>query len=154
MCIVITKVINNRVAQYQPCATIEEAEAHQEEFGGLIYEGEYTNELYVDGETVTIQLIPETPEQIIARLEGVIDSHLDAVAQSYRYESIRTMVTYAASDHPKFGPEGRAAVKFRDAVYGYGYDKIEACTREVDPDPIPTEAELLTELPSIQDFFE
>jgi hypothetical protein len=101
-----------------------------------------------------IKIKPELPEQIIARLERAIDNHLDAVAQSYRYESIRTMVTYASSDHPKFGPEGRAAVRFRDAVYGYGYDKIEACTREDDPEPVPTEEELIASLPIIEDFFE
>jgi hypothetical protein len=39
----------------------------------------------------------ETASQIMARLEKAIDRHLDAVANSYRYESIRTMVTYATS---------------------------------------------------------
>jgi hypothetical protein len=101
-----------------------------------------------------IKIKPESPEQVISRLEKAIDVHLDAVARSYRYESIRTMVTYAASEHPKFGPEGRAAVKFRDAVYEYGLGKIVACTREVDPEPVPTEEELIASLPIIEDFFE
>jgi len=99
-----------------------------------------------------ITLTPETAEQTIARLEKALDNHLDAVANSYRYESIRTMVTYATSDHPTFGPEGRAAVAFRDAVYNFGIEKIAACTREVDPEPIPTEAELIAELPYFTDY--
>jgi hypothetical protein len=95
---------------------------------------------------------PETAEQIIARLEAALDRHLDAVANSYRYESIRTMVTYATSEHQTFGPEGRAAVKFRDAVYAYGIQVIadvEAGNRD-----IPTEEELIAELPLITAYFE
>jgi hypothetical protein len=150
----IVSVENNRVSKFAEFDNEQEALSHVDKHGGFVYPGGYSPDLFVDGTAVTVQPIEETPEQIIARLERAIDNHLDTVAQSYRYESIRTMVTYATSEHPKFGPEGRAAVRFRDAVYGYGYDKIEACTREVDPDPIPTEAELLTKLPSIQDFFE
>jgi hypothetical protein len=97
---------------------------------------------------------PETAEQIIARLESALDRHLDEVAKEYRYESIRTMVTYATSEHPIFGREGRAAVKYRDYVYNYGIEKIYACTREVDPEPIPTEAQLLDGLPPFEDFLE
>lgn len=95
---------------------------------------------------------PETAEQIIARLEAALDRHLDAVANSYRYESIRTMVTYATSEHPTFGAEGRAAVKFRDAVYAHGIQVIadvQAESRE-----IPTEADLIAELPLLADFLE
>ena len=94
------------------------------------------------------------PLKTIATLEAALDRHLDAVANSYRYESIRTMVTYATSDHASFGPEGRAAVAFRDAVYSYGIAKIEACTREVDPEPIPTEAQLIAGCPVFETFLQ
>ena len=89
-------------------------------------------------------------EKLIATLELAIDRHLDAVANSYRYESIRTMVTYAASAHIKFGAEGKAAIKFRDAVYAHGIktlEDVQAGLREV-----PTETELIAELPKITDF--
>lgn len=98
----------------------------------------------------SIEPPPETPEQVVARLESAIDRHLDAVANSYRYESIRTMVTYATSDHPTFGAEGRAAVKFRDACYAYGIQAISDVQdgkRE-----IPTEVELIAELPTFESF--
>jgi hypothetical protein len=94
----------------------------------------------------------EPAEQIIARLEGALDRHLDAVANQYRYESIRTMVTYATSEHPTFGNEGRAAVKYRDAVYAYGIQCISDVQAELRP--IPTEAELIAELPPFTDFLE
>jgi hypothetical protein len=92
----------------------------------------------------------ETPEEVIARLEGALDRHLDEVANEYRYESIRTMVTYATSEHPDFGKEGRAAVAYRDAVYGYGIQ----CITDVNAGlrTIPTEAELIAELPPFSDF--
>jgi hypothetical protein len=150
----IVAIQDNRVAKFAEFDTEQQAQAHCAKYGGFVYEGQYSPDLFVDGTAVTVQPIEETAEQIIARLELAIDNHLDTVAQSYRYESIRTMVTYATSEHPKFGPEGRAAVRFRDAVYGYGYDKIEACTREVDPEPVPTEEELIASLPIIEDFFE
>jgi len=150
----IVAVENNRVAKYKEFETADAAQAHCDVYGGFPYEGSYSPDLYVDGQSVTIQPEQETAEQVIARLERALDRHLDEVANSYRYESIRTMVTYATSEHPTFGPEGRAAVKFRDAVYAYGIQKIADCTREVDPDPIPTEADLIAGLPPITDYFE
>jgi hypothetical protein len=89
---------------------------------------------------------------IIKTLEGALDRHLDEVAQEYRYESIRTMVTYAASTHPTFGNEGRAAVAFRDAVYAYGIQCISDVQNGLRE--IPTEAELIAELPQFTSFLE
>jgi hypothetical protein len=92
----------------------------------------------------------ETPEQTVARLEAALDRKLDEVAKEYRYESIRTMVTYATSEHPVFGNEGRAAVAYRDAVYAYGIQ----CIADVNAGlrTIPTEEELIAELPPFTDF--
>ena len=107
---------------------------------------------WVDAGNTPEPMDQETPEQIIQRLESVLDQHLDAVANSYRYESIRTMVTYATSTHPTFGAEGRAAVKWRDAVYAYGIkvsEDVQAGLR-----PIPTEEELLAGVPLITSYFQ
>jgi hypothetical protein len=95
-------------------------------------------------------LINETTEQTITRLEGVLDRHLDATANLYRYESIRTMVTYATSTHPIFGVEGRAAVAYRDAVYAYGIQCIADVTNGLRS--IPTEEQLISELPLFIDY--
>ena len=150
MYISIVEVASNRVTKFAEFETAEDAQAHCDIHGGIVYSGAYLPDIHVDGQIVTIQPEQETAEQTIARLEKAIDKHLDAVANSYRYESIRTMVTYATSEHPTFGPEGRAAVKFRDAVYSYGIQKIADCTREVDPDPVPTEEELIAGLPEFE----
>jgi len=94
--------------------------------------------------------IPETGEQTIARLEVALDRHLDEVANQYRYESIRTMVTYATSEHSIFGNEGRAAVAFRDAVYSAGIQYIQDVNNGIKE--IPTEAELIAAMPQITQY--
>lgn len=154
MYMAIVKIESNRIAKFSEFEAEQQAQAHCDAHGGFVYAGAYSPELFVDGETVTVQPEQETAEQIIKRLEGALDRHLDAVANSYRYESIRTMVTYATSEHPTFGPEGRAAVAFRDAVYSYGIAKIEACTRGVDPEPIPTEEQLIADCPVFADYLQ
>lgn len=146
----IVRVVDNRVDTCMEFATLEEAQAHCDTHGGFVYEGKWSPDLFIDGETVTVQPEVETPEQVIARLESAIDRHLDAVANSYRYESIRTMVTYASSDHPTFGAEGRAAVKFRDACYAYGIQVI--ADVQDGKRGIPTETELIAELPTFESF--
>jgi hypothetical protein len=101
----------------------------------------------------TPQPLPqESADDIIKRLEQALDKHLDNVANSYRYESIRTMVTYVNDPDLEFQSHGAAALAFRSAVYRYGVNKIKACTREVSPEPIPTESELIAELPLFTDF--
>lgn len=133
-----------------------------ENFEGETWGGNYTvvsetaaiGDNYVDGVFVKPEIIiePESPEQVIARLESAIDQHLDFVAKLYRYESIRTMVTYATSEHPTFGAEGRAAVKFRDACYAYGIQVI--ADVQAEQRTIPTEEELIAELPLITNYFD
>ena len=142
---------NNRITKFAEFATEQEAQAHCDTYGGFVYAGSYSPDLYVDGQVVTVQPEAQTAEQTIARLEKVLDDHLDAVAHSYRYESIRTMVTYATSDHQTFGTEGRAAVKFRDAVYAYGIQVI--ADVQAGLRPIPTEEELLDGVPLITAYF-
>lgn len=93
---------------------------------------------------------PETPEQIISRLESFIDHYIDQQAQSFRYESIRTMVTYENDPNPKFNAEGEGAKAFRSAVYTLGVSLIgdvQSGLREV-----PTEDDLLTLMPKLEDF--
>lgn len=122
-------------AQAQGFTDVKVIEVTESEFNLLLKQSEFNN---------------EKPDDIIARLEKCLDTHLDNVANAYRYESIRTMVTYATSTHPTFGKEGKAAVSFRDAVYAHGIK----CLADVQNGlrPIPTEAELIAELPLFTDF--
>lgn len=99
----------------------------------------------VDGAVVKlpVEIKPETPEQIIARLEGVIDRYLDAQANTYRYESIHTMVTYENDPNPKFHAEGLGAKQFRSAVYTLSESRVKM---------VKTEDELLKLLPKLSEF--
>lgn len=93
---------------------------------------------------------PETPEQTVVRLEAALDSHLDLVANSYRYESIRAMVTYDGDPYPKFDAEGKAAKAWRSACYTKSIEimnDVVAGNR-----PVPTESELIAEMPLITDY--
>lgn len=109
-----------------------------------------TTEWVFDGTSVINQLIKETPEQTIARLEAALDRHLDSVANSYRYDSIRTMVTYDGDPYPKFDAEGKAAKAWRSACYALTVEimnNVLAGNRGV-----PTESELIAEMPLITDY--
>ncbi len=88
-----------------------------------------------------------TPEQIIATLTSVVQDHLDATARTRNYDGILSLCSYAASTHPKFGPEGLAGVAWRDAVWASCYTilaDVQAGTRAA-----PDAATLLADLPTM-----
>jgi len=90
-------------------------------------------------------VVPKTPEQIKAEMVASVQRHLDATAKTHGYDGILSLASYAASTHPPFAAEGQAGLDWRDAVWGYCYSVlagVQAGTRT-----IPTEAELIAELP-------
>lgn len=131
------KDANNNVYAY-------EADGSQDAFikNGLVAITEAEKDLLVNP--------PETTEQVIARLEGAIDRYLDEQAQTLRYESIRTIVTYDNDINPRFKAEGIAGKTLRSNCYTLGIEimtNVLNGTRE-----IPTEAELIDEMPKITDY--
>jgi hypothetical protein len=147
---IITKVENNRIVKYLEDGDLEEIKTKFPD--AFEYIGDYSPSLFVADGVVTVKPVEESAEQIVARLESALDRKLDEVANEYRYESIRTMVTYATSEHPIFGNEGRAAVAYRDYVYGHGIQ----CITDVQNGlrDIPNESELLAELLPFTDFLQ
>lgn len=86
-------------------------------------------------------------EGIVAALTTAVQKHLDDTAKTRNYDSILSLCSYAASAHPKFGPEGQAGVAWRDSVWATCYAimaDVQAGTRAV-----PTEADLLAALPAM-----
>ena len=80
-----------------------------------------------------------------SQLTSAIQSMLDDKAKERNYDSILSLCTYATSTAAKFSAEGQAGVSWRDEVWAKGYSilaDVEAGTRS-----IPTESELLSELP-------
>lgn len=87
---------------------------------------------------------PETPEQTQARLAGAVQKHLDAAAAARGYDNILSACSYAAAPN-NYQTEGQAFLAWRAACWDKCYQiltAVQAGTRA-----IPTEAELLAELP-------
>jgi hypothetical protein len=87
-------------------------------------------------------------DQVKQQLQAFVQQALlDATAQSMGYDDIRTAVTYADEPAvPRFRAEGTALRAWRSLTWSACYDilaAVEAGTR-----PVPTEAELLAELPA------
>lgn len=83
----------------------------------------------------------------IEAYSAAVQQLLDATAGERRYDSIQTAVTYRDDPNPQFASEAAALFAWRSAVWTYAYAelaKVEAGQRAV-----PTIAEFLTELPSI-----
>ena len=80
-----------------------------------------------------------------SRLTSAVQSMLDEKAQELGYDNILSLCTYATSTAEKFSAEGQAGVAWRDEVWSKGYTilaDVESGVRT-----IPTETELLSELP-------
>lgn len=100
----------------------------------------------VDGTPALTDPHPPTQDQIIARMEAMVQRHLDSVVGVRGYDSIYTACTYA--DEPavaKFQQEGVAARRWRSQVWAYCHqvmDDVLAGRRAM-----PTD--LIAELPQI-----
>lgn len=103
----------------------------------------YRNGAFVDRPGVAV-----TPEQIRAQKIALVQDLLDATARSFRYDDIKTAVTYAdESAVSKFQVEGLALRSWRSLVWERCYQILEdvlAGTRD-----IPTDEELIAELPPL-----
>ena len=105
------------------------------EASGGVIEPEFTDE----------QLEINIKEQTKFYLEISVQSHLDAEAQKLGYDNIVSACTYASASNP-FQAEGKSFVSWRGNVWATCYQilaDVEAGIR-----PVPTEAELLAELPT------
>jgi hypothetical protein len=85
--------------------------------------------------------------QLQVALTDALQRHMDATAQSRGYDGIQSLCSYAGSSHPRFGPEGRAGLAWRDAVWSAGYlvvAEVQAGKRAV-----PTAEQVVAEMPEI-----
>jgi hypothetical protein len=104
-------------------------------------------------ENPCLTLIPELEarQQIVAatdavsKLTSIVQNHIDQKVKEKKYDNIISACTYALSANNKKKKEGAALIKWRDDV-NEAFDQIMAAviagTR-----PIPTETELIAELP-------
>ena len=108
----------------------------------------------VEGQSHTYecyQLPDPTQEEINAqtqaRLTSAVQNVLDTEAQKLGYDNCLSVCSYVDTGVQKFDDESRAFRQWRSEVWAKGYeilDEVIAGTRE-----IPTEEELLSELPKL-----
>lgn len=105
-------------------------------------------ELPDDDPAVVAHLNRLTPPRSPTRdAENAVQVYMDKAAQALGYDSILSAASYAISQHPVFGPQGVAFVKWRDAVWSHCYQAladIQTGSREA-----PTIDQLLAELPAL-----
>lgn len=108
----------------------------------------------LNGRFVSIDAVPivqPTQAEIFAKaqaeLTDSIQRHLDSTAQTRNYDGILSLCTYVTSTDPLFAAEGQAGVVWRDACWRKGYEIMAAVL--AGNRPIPTESELLAEMPAI-----
>jgi hypothetical protein len=90
---------------------------------------------------------PPSAQEIIAQYTAAVQLRLDTFFQSRGYDGILSAATYATSSVLKFQAEGQYAVEARDATWAKCYEILAAV--EGGTSPMPTEAELLAELPAL-----
>jgi hypothetical protein len=83
----------------------------------------------------------------ITKLTDAVQAHLDNTARTRNYDNILSACTYATSIHEPFQMEGQACVEWRDSVWLYCYQVMYAVQNGLRA--LPTEAELLAEIPTI-----
>lgn len=93
------------------------------------------------------QPVQRAPEQVIAGFTAAIQNHLDAVAQSWGYDSVYTAATYAEEPAVKaFQDEGKALRAWRSRVWAAARQTL--ADVQAGKTPLPTVAELIASLPA------
>lgn len=77
---------------------------------------------------------PPTPEEVQAQFVTIIQSRLDAFAQTRAYDGILSACTYATDPDPAFAAEGQRCVELRGQTWRAAYallKEVRAGTRPV-----------------------
>lgn len=106
------------------------------------------------GETTQIPFTAEEQAAHDARSQpkaedysAAIQGHVDATAQAREYADGVTLASYANSTNATWAAEAQAFISWRDAVWAYAYQelaKVQSGQR-----PVPTVAQIVSELPAI-----
>lgn len=102
---------------------------------------------YYEVKAIPEPTIEELQAQIQKQLTDAVQHVLDTKAQELNYDNCLSVCSYIDTGVPKFDAEGKAFRAWRSAVWAKGYEilaQVQAGERDV-----PTEAELLAELPEL-----
>lgn len=84
----------------------------------------------------------------VSEFTSAIQFHLDTLAQSWGYDHILSLCTYADNSSPKYSAEGLAGKTWRSVVWEYCETELEKIALGTRPEPESTEA-FIAELPTI-----
>ncbi|TKT79957.1 hypothetical protein [Aquamicrobium sp. LC103] len=79
------------------------------------------------------QKVAQAQAALVEEFRTAIQAHVDATAQSRRYDSGNSLASYVASTNPIWATEAQAFVAWRDGGWAYAYaelDKVLASERE------------------------
>lgn len=108
-------------------------------------------ELTSEGEAEFLARQPtaeEIQEKKIKLITVAVQQHLDAIAQSWGYDSIVSLCTYEGNSHPKYSAEGAAGKSWRSSVWSYCEIELAKITNGERPEP-ESSAAFILELPVI-----
>ena len=108
--------------------------------------------LVANGDGWVIEKFPEpTPQEVAERIQNeltdAVQNVLDSKAQELNYDNCLSVCSYIDTGVARFDAEGKAFRAWRSAVWAKGYEilaQVQAGQRG-----IPTESELLAELPEL-----
>jgi len=89
-----------------------------------------------------------TTEDMVEAFRAAIQSHVDTVATSRRYDSAVSLASYVASNNPVWAAEAQAFVVWRDAVWVYAYAELDKVLNGQRLQP--GVGEFISELPAIE----
>ncbi len=113
-------------------------------YSGPLFEGDGTTKLF--NWSYSNDAGQDEVEQTKKRLTDAVQAHLDKTAAGLGYDSIYTAVTYADEPAvPKFQAEGQALRAWRSLAWAACHAVMNAVLAGARP--IPSEAELIAELP-------
>lgn len=108
------------------------------------------NTVLLDESLINEELIKLQNENTIKKITPLVQTHLDKTALEWGYDNIYTAITYIGDPNVEYNTEGIMFRNWRSAVWVYvnsEQQKLKDATRT-----IPTDAELIAELPILDTY--
>jgi len=97
--------------------------------------------------TATVNEIAAKKQALVKTYADGIQRYMDFIVSARNYDSIISACSYAASNHVRYGVEGRACLQWREDVWDAAYLILDDITNG--RRAIPTVAALINELPKL-----
>ena len=88
--------------------------------------------------TLVIKTIKKAFEDFKEQTNGYVESKLQEFAKEYKYDSIFTMISWKDSTVEQYKEEAGKAIKYRDKLYVYHFDFINALENKIKRNDLET----------------